>query len=146
MISLKLRYYKSGVVFQVMIVYPLYEMRVASGQAKRLGGRQFGMAMIIKNAEVNGIIKDILLEKCLLLKSIIISLEANFYDAKGDALIPGLHDHHIHLNSTAVAINSVICGPPDVSNEIELIEKIKSPRAWMVAWNRLSSQCSGRNR
>ena len=47
---------------------PLYEMRVASGQAKGLGADNSVMAMLIKNAEVNGIIKDILLEKCLIAK------------------------------------------------------------------------------
>ncbi|MBT7399518.1 MAG: amidohydrolase family protein [Hellea sp.] len=90
------------------------------------------MAMIIKNAEVNGIVKDILLEKCLITKIDNNISGSNFYDAKGDALIPGLHDHHIHLNSTAVAINSVNCGPPDISNEIELIEKLNYPgHGWL---------------
>jgi predicted amidohydrolase YtcJ len=36
-------------------------------------------------------------------------------DAAGGALLPGLHDHHIHLHAFAAAHSSVICGPPRVS-------------------------------
>ncbi len=43
-------------------------------------------------------------------------------DAVGGVLLPGLHDHHIHLLSLAAAARSVRCGPPDVSN----LEQLKS--------------------
>lgn len=36
--------------------------------------------------------------------------------AGGGALLPGLHDHHIHLNAMAAALASVRCGPPDVTD------------------------------
>jgi predicted amidohydrolase YtcJ len=36
------------------------------------------------------------------------------------ALLPGLHDHHIHLLATAAAARSVPCGPPAVRNLDEL--------------------------
>ena len=42
-------------------------------------------------------------------------------DGCGNALIPGLHDHHIHLNAAAASLSSVKCGPPDVKNEPDLI-------------------------
>lgn len=35
-------------------------------------------------------------------------------DAGGGALLPGLHDHHIHLAALAVRKRSIACGPPDV--------------------------------
>jgi predicted amidohydrolase YtcJ len=35
-------------------------------------------------------------------------------DARGAALLPGLHDHHIHLAGLAARSASVWCGPPDV--------------------------------
>ncbi len=35
-------------------------------------------------------------------------------DAAGGALLPGLHDHHIHLMAMAAAEASVPCGPPQV--------------------------------
>lgn len=37
-------------------------------------------------------------------------------DAQGGALLPGLHDHHIHLAALAVRRTSVPCGPPDIGD------------------------------
>ena len=34
--------------------------------------------------------------------------------ASGGALLPGLHDHHIHLLACAAADRSARCGPPEV--------------------------------
>ncbi|MDT0575195.1 amidohydrolase family protein [Croceicoccus sp. F390] len=42
-------------------------------------------------------------------------------DAAGGALLPGLHDHHIHLNACAAARQSVSCGPPDVASAEDLV-------------------------
>lgn len=41
-------------------------------------------------------------------------------EAAGNLLIPGLHDHHVHLASYAASLASVRCGPPDVQTEQEL--------------------------
>lgn len=41
-------------------------------------------------------------------------------DARGGALLPGLHDHHIHLAGLAVRSASVWCGPPDVTTPEQL--------------------------
>lgn len=35
-------------------------------------------------------------------------------DARGGTLIPGLHDHHVHLRAAAAALGSVHVGPPEV--------------------------------
>jgi predicted amidohydrolase YtcJ len=35
-------------------------------------------------------------------------------DAQGATLLPGLHDHHLHLHALAAALGSVDCGPPAV--------------------------------
>ncbi|QCQ92365.1 amidohydrolase family protein [Rhodococcus sp. SGAir0479] len=35
-------------------------------------------------------------------------------DADGGALLPGLHDHHLHLHALAADADSVRCGPPHV--------------------------------
>jgi predicted amidohydrolase YtcJ len=35
-------------------------------------------------------------------------------DCGGGALLPGLHDHHVHLLAAAAAAESVQCGPPQV--------------------------------
>lgn len=44
-------------------------------------------------------------------------------DARGGALLPGLHDHHIHLFALAAARQSVHCGPPAVT-DIEGLSKL----------------------
>ena len=38
-------------------------------------------------------------------------------DAGGGLLLPGLHDHHIHLAGLAARKSSVWCGPPQIANE-----------------------------
>jgi predicted amidohydrolase YtcJ len=46
--------------------------------------------------------------------------------AHDHALLPGLHDHHIHLNATAAALGSVRCGPPEVSDAASLALALNS--------------------
>jgi len=41
-------------------------------------------------------------------------------EANGGLLLPGLHDHHLHLFATAAARESLLCGPPQVSDERQL--------------------------
>jgi predicted amidohydrolase YtcJ len=41
-------------------------------------------------------------------------------DAAGGLLLPGLHDHHVHVAATAAALASVRCGPPEVADEAAL--------------------------
>src|SRR6185437_13893930 len=36
------------------------------------------------------------------------------FDAAGQTVIPGLHDHHVHLRSAAAALTSVRVGPGEV--------------------------------
>lgn len=43
-------------------------------------------------------------------------------DASGSCLLPGLHDHHIHLRATSAALDSIRCGPPEVHSAEELQE------------------------
>lgn len=47
-------------------------------------------------------------------------------DAAGGALIPGLHDHHLHLLALAAAERSVTCGPPAVGDGSELAAAIST--------------------
>lgn len=80
--------------------------------------------MIIRNAEIEGKLTDVLLEGGL-----IQAIGKNIgggecFDANGGALIPGLHDHHIHLNASAAAMNSVRCGPPEVTSKAQLIKAL----------------------
>jgi len=41
-------------------------------------------------------------------------------DAAGGAVLPGLHDHHVHLYSAAAALQSVAAGPPAVRGAARL--------------------------
>jgi predicted amidohydrolase YtcJ len=43
-------------------------------------------------------------------------------DARGGLLLPGLHDHHIHLAGLAVRAQSIWCGPPQVNTPSQLAE------------------------
>jgi predicted amidohydrolase YtcJ len=46
-------------------------------------------------------------------------------DARGGALLPGLHDHHLHLFSLAAAATSVQCGPPRVTDRDGLARALR---------------------
>jgi len=46
-------------------------------------------------------------------------------DAGGGALLPGLHDHHIHLLALAAALESVACGPPSVVDRTGLATALR---------------------
>ena len=47
---------------------------------------------------------------------------ATVLDAAGGALIPGLHDHHVHLVAAAAAAGSLDAGPPAVATRAQLAD------------------------
>ncbi|MEE6179460.1 amidohydrolase family protein [Mycobacterium sp. 050134] len=57
--------------------------------------------------------------------------------AGGGAVLPGLHDHHVHVRSAASALNSFFVGPPGVSTESELAQLLSNatpgPDGWIRA-------------
>lgn len=58
-------------------------------------------------------------------------------DGSGGALVPGLHDHHLHLLALAADLASVRCGPPDVVGIDDLANALRAaaaaapPDAWL---------------
>lgn len=54
-------------------------------------------------------------------------------DARGGALLPGLHDHHVHLLAMAAAAASVPCGPPAVTGTAGLRAALRSAAARLPA-------------
>ena len=60
-------------------------------------------------------------------------------DARGGALLPGLHDHHLHLLAMAAARQSVPVGPPNVTTAEQFAEVLSAaasqagPGAWVRA-------------
>ena len=61
-------------------------------------------------------------------------------DAEGGALLPGLHDHHLHLFALAAALDSVRCGPPDVQTAAGLEQSL---RAECTRQSAASGECAG---
>ncbi len=59
-------------------------------------------------------------------------------DAAGGALLPGLHDHHVHLLSLAASASSVRAGPPEVVDAAGLRAALRAapgtgPQRWVRA-------------
>ena len=53
-------------------------------------------------------------------------------DARGGLLLPGLHDHHIHVAALAAALTSVPCGPPAIHDLDGLTAALRRPgRGWL---------------
>lgn len=46
------------------------------------------------------------------------------FDAQGGAVVPGLHDHHLHLLALAATRGAVRAGPPEVRSPAELAEAL----------------------
>ena len=58
------------------------------------------------------------------------------FDAAGGAVIPGLHDHHLHLRAAAAAQDSVQVGPPQVANRAKLAEVLGAAPVGGDGWIR----------
>jgi predicted amidohydrolase YtcJ len=78
----------------------------------------------IQNAEVDGRMVDVRWRDGVVLsvrstadRSLRIDQADALVDADGAALLPGLHDHHLHLMALAAARASVLVGPPEVLDE-----------------------------
>ena len=78
--------------------------------------------MLIVNAEVDGVRLDVRFQdKILELSSSIQPAPGeSVIDAQGGALLPGLHDHHMHFLATAAWANSVDCGAVDILSLIHI--------------------------
>ncbi len=50
-------------------------------------------------------------------------------DVEGVAVLPGLHDHHVHLLAWAAALQSLDCGPPNVVDRAALVHALQRHRA-----------------
>jgi predicted amidohydrolase YtcJ len=93
--------------------------------------------VLIRNAELRGQgIIDLRCERGLV-SEIADSLQPRpgemLIDARGGVILPGLHDHHIHLHALAAAHSSVICGPPQVTDigQLEQALSAKTGSDWI---------------
>ena len=81
--------------------------------------------MLFKKVDLENSVQDIRIrDKRItdIASDLIAEEEEEVIYANGGALLPGLHDHHIHINATAASLNSLSCGPPEVSSEQELVD------------------------
>ncbi len=58
-------------------------------------------------------------------------------EADAGAVLPGLHDHHLHLRAMAAALDSLVVGPPRVRTEQQLAQALRAaepgPDGWLRA-------------
>lgn len=88
--------------------------------------------MLIARAEVEGRVVDVRIQGgriAALAERLERRQDEEQLDAAGGALLPGLHDHHIHLLALAAARESVRCGPPQVDDAAALREALARARA-----------------
>ena len=105
-------------------------------------------ALLIQGAEVQGTLVDVLIDKGRVVEVIGeagsprsrgTSAGSNVLEARGGALLPGLHDHHIHLLALAAAARSVRVGPADVQGAEGFTAALRSadaalgPEQWVRA-------------
>lgn len=57
-------------------------------------------------------------------------------EARHGTLLPGLHDHHIHLRAAAAAMNSVMVGPPAAFTAADLAGAVAAAPAGPDGWIR----------
>lgn len=85
--------------------------------------------LLITNARVNNTLGNVLITDGLISEISAATINApagsEVIDAKGNALLCGLKDHHLHLASLAVSRTSVQCGPPDVNDAEILAEQLQ---------------------
>ncbi|MGW5382204.1 amidohydrolase family protein [Nocardia sp. NPDC003963] len=80
-------------------------------------------SLLIRDAEVSGIPGTDVLLRAGVVAAVGTDLPAArvpVLDAAGGALLPGLHDHHLHLHALAADTASVRCGPPRVHTAADL--------------------------
>ena len=86
--------------------------------------------MLIRHVDLKGGLVDVRISEGIVRE---IGLNLEHYDevifeGDGGALLPGLHDHHIHLNASAAAMASVKCGPPDVLDSDSLVRALNEAK------------------
>jgi len=79
--------------------------------------------VLIRRAEVEGRLLDVRIREgriAALEPTLALEPGEPALDAEGGALLPGLHDHHLHLFALAAAAASLRCGPPEVHTRSQL--------------------------
>jgi predicted amidohydrolase YtcJ len=84
--------------------------------------------MLLRRGSVRGVLADIRIEGDRIV-AIGHHLERHpgepEIDADGGAILPGLHDHHLHLRAAAAAAASVPLGPPEVTSAAQFAAALR---------------------
>lgn len=95
--------------------------------------------MLIQRAQtLDGVTVDIRVGECIdeVAESLSPQPGEDVLDAAGGAVLPGLHDHHVHLYSAAAAATSIRVGPPQVRDRDQLAAALASAGADETGWVR----------
>ncbi len=78
--------------------------------------------VLLRNAEIDGTRADVRIRGGVVaeLGRLVAADGEEVVEARGGALLPGLHDHHLHFLALAAARSSVRCGPPEVCDRDQL--------------------------
>ncbi|WP_068273021.1 amidohydrolase family protein [Aldersonia kunmingensis] len=94
--------------------------------------------LLFRNAEVDGELVDVRVEGHMVtaVGPGLSNAGAELIDAGGGALLPGLHDHHLHLLAIAAARRSIDCGSAAVRDEAGLRAALAVPgTGWLRGTN-----------
>lgn len=95
--------------------------------------------MILRRAEVEGACADVRLERGRV-AAIAPRLDAapgeGVLDAEGGALLPGLHDHHLHAMALAASLRSIHCGPAVIDDRAGLEALLREATPDRTGWIR----------
>ena len=91
--------------------------------------------MLIRRAELQaGAVVDVRLERGRIaaIGDLTPHADEPVVEANAGLLLPGLHDHHIHVAALAASLTSVRCGPPKVATRDELAAVLSPPgQGWL---------------
>ena len=95
--------------------------------------------MLIRRASLlDGRVADLRVERRVL--QVAVELDPlpgeDVLDARLGAVLPGLHDHHLHVRSAAAALDSVQVGPPVVRTTAQLAQAISNSQVGVDGWVR----------
>ena len=90
-----------------------------------------GLDLLLRDAEVDGRITRIHIRRGRIaaIGPDLVVPRADVLEVADCAVIPGLHDHHVHIAALAAALTSVTVGPPVVHSESELRSALASAAA-----------------
>lgn len=99
------------------------------------------MSVLLRGVEVDGCVVDVRVVGELIAEigTALPQRDEEVIDGNGGALIPGLHDHHLHLYATAAAATSVSVGPPEVrdapalARALAAADGVLAPGRWLRA-------------